>query len=168
MGNEKIDLATMWNEFGQCLQAAQDTTIHQNIHVLAIAAPLHTMGAFLRFPVLMKFVNKNDLEMNLSFVLMQVPANSKSGDEAVVVSDFQIDAIEIIRMLSSEPRPSTIHEHILCEVLNALMDVYSADEGDANKYEGVSVSKGVLVLFLKSVLIFKKKICGHDTKEKVN
>lgn len=167
MGNEKIDLATMWNEFGQCLQAAQDTTIHQNIHVLAIAAPLHTMGAFLRFPVLMKFVNKNDLEMNLSFVLMQVPANSKSGDEAVVVSDFQIDAIEIIRMLSSEPRPSTIHEHILCEVLNALMDIYSADEGDANRLLVMQISTR-LVLFLKSVLIFKKKICGHDTKEKVN
>lgn len=167
MGNEKIDLATMWNEFGQCLQAAQDTTIHQNIHVLAIAAPLHTMGAFLRFPVLMKFVNKNDLEMNLSFVLMQVPANSKSGDEAVVVSDFQIDAIEIIGMLSSEPRPSTIHEHILCEVLNALMDIYSADEGDANRLLVMQISTR-LVLFLKSVLIFKKKICGHDTKEKVN
>ena len=167
MGNEKIDLATMWNEFGQCLQAAQDTTIHQNIHVLAIAAPLHTMGAFLRFLVLMKFVNKNDLEMNLSFVLMQVPANSKSGDEAVVVSDFQIDAIEIIRMLSSEPRPSTIHEHILCEVLNALMDIYSADEGDANRLLVMQISTR-LVLFLKSVLIFKKKICGHDTKEKVN
>jgi hypothetical protein len=167
VGNEKIDLATMWNEFGQCLQAAQDTTIHQNIHVLAIAAPLHTMGAFLRFPVLMKFVNKNDLEMNLSFVLMQVPANSKSGDEAVVVSDFQIDAIEIIGMLSSEPRPSTIHEHILCEVLNALMDIYSADEGDANRLLVMQISTR-LVLFLKSVLIFKKKICGHDTKEKVN
>lgn len=167
MGNEKIDLATMWNEFGQCLQAAQDTTIHQNIHVLAIAAPLHTMGAFLRFLVLMKFVNKNDLEMNLSFVLMQVPANSKSGDEAVVVSDFQIDAIEIIGMLSSEPRPSTIHEHILCEVLNALMDIYSADEGDANRLLVMQISTR-LVLFLKSVLIFKKKICGHDTKEKVN
>jgi hypothetical protein len=167
VGNEKIDLATMWNEFGQCLQAAQDTTIHQNIHVLAIAAPLHTMGAFLRFLVLMKFVNKNDLEMNLSFVLMQVPANSKSGDEAVVVSDFQIDAIEIIRMLSSEPRPSTIHEHILCEVLNALMDIYSADEGDANRLLVMQISTR-LVLFLKSVLIFKKKICGHDTKEKVN
>jgi hypothetical protein len=157
----------MWNEFGQCLQAAQDTTIHQNIHVLAIAAPLHTMGAFLRFLVLMKFVNKNDLEMNLSFVLMQVPANSKSGDEAVVVSDFQIDAIEIIGMLSSEPRPSTIHEHILCEVLNALMDIYSADEGDANRLLVMQISTR-LVLFLKSVLIFKKKICGHDTKEKVN
>jgi hypothetical protein len=167
VGNEKIDLATMWNEFGQCLQAAQDTTIHQNIHVLAIAAPLHTMGAFLRFLVLMKFVNKNDLEMNLSFVLMQVPANSKSGDEAVVVSDFQIDAIEIIGMLSSEPRPSTIHEHILCEVLNALMDIYSADEGDANRLLVMQISTR-LVLFLKSVLIFKKKICGHDTKEKVN
>jgi hypothetical protein len=167
VGNEKIDLATMWNEFGQCLQAAQDTTIHQNIHVLAIAAPLHTMGAFLRFLVLMKFDNKNDLEMNLSFVLMQVPANSKSGDEAVVVSDFQIDAIEIIGMLSSEPRPSTIHEHILCEVLNALMDIYSADEGDANRLLVMQISTR-LVLFLKSVLIFKKKICGHDTKEKVN
>ena len=176
-------MATMWNDFGQCLQVAQDTTTNQNIHVSAIVV----MGAFLRFhPVLVKCVNEIDLEMILSFVLMEVPANSKSEDEAVVVSDIQKDAIGIIGMLSSEPHPSTVNEHIceafltllqraettatavIGEVLNALMDIYSADEGDANNHEGVFRSKDVLGAFQKSVPIFKKKIRGHETKGKVD
>lgn len=185
---KEIDLATMWNDFRQCLQAAQDTAVNQNIHVSAIAAALNIMGAFLRFrPVLVKCVNENDLEMILSFVLMEVPANSKSEDEAaVVVSDIQKDAIGIIGMLSSEPHPSTVNEHIcealltllqraettatavIGEVLNALMDIYSADEGDANNHEGVFRSKGVLGAFQKSVPIFKKKIRGHETKGNVD
>ena len=107
----------MWNDFGQCLQVAQDTTTNQNIHVSAIVV----MGAFLRFhPVLVKCVNEIDLEMILSFVLMEVPANSKSEDEAVVVSDIQKDAIGIIGMLSSEPHPSTVNEDI-CEPFLALL-----------------------------------------------
>jgi len=181
------DLASMWNDFRQCLQAAQDTTVNQNIHISAVAAALNIMGAFLRFrPVLVKCVNENDLEMILSFVLMEVPANSKSKDEAVVVSDIQKDAIGIIGVLCSEPHPSTVNEHIceafitllqraettatavIGEVLNALMDIYSADEGDANNHEGVFRSKGVLGAFQKSVPIFKKKIRGHETKGKIN
>ena len=183
----EAEVAVMWNDFRQCLQAAKDTNINGNIPISAVAATLSIMGAFLRFrPVLVNSVNEKDLEMILSFVRMEVPENSKSEDETATVSDIQKDAIGMLGILCSEPHPSTVNEQmceafltllqrtqtttaaVMGEVLNALMDMYSADEGDANNHEAVFRSKGVLDVFQKTVPILKEKIRADEIKGNVS
>lgn len=180
---DESDVVAMWNDFRQCLQAAKDTNVNGNIPTSAIAATLSIMAAFLRFrPVLVKRVNEKDLEMILSFVRMEVPENSKSEDEAAAVSDIQKDAIGMLGILCSEPHPSTVNEQIcdafvtllqraqtttaavMGEVINALMDMYSADEEDANNHEAVFRSKGVLNIFEKTVPILKEIIRADESK----
>lgn len=57
---------------------------------------------------------------------------------------------------------------VMCEVLNALMDMYSSDEGDANNHESVFRTKGVLGVFEKSVPILKSKIRVDERNEMCN
>jgi hypothetical protein len=189
--NDEKEVVSMWNEFRQCLIATKDECANRNIPCSAVAAILSTMGAFLRFrPGLVKFVSEQDLDLILSFVLMEVPAGtdvrSNKLDDMSSISDVQKDAIGMLGILCSEPHPDQINEKIcsvfstvlersnvtttdvMCEVLNALMDMYSSDEGDANNHESVFRTKGVLGVFEKSVPILKSKIRVDERNEMCN
>lgn len=200
---DEKDLSSMWNEFMQCLRAAAAATNDDNesgngitadgaqttttIPNVATAAILSCMGAFLRFrrPILVKCVNEQDLDLILSFVLMESSSSSsmsldddnvEEAEKATVVADIQKDAIGMLGILCSEPHPDPINEKIcsafltslqrhlttttgvMSEVLNALMDMYSADDDDPNNHEKVFRAKNVLGAFQKTVPIFKRKI----------
>jgi len=170
----------------QCLKGSA------NIPTVAIASILSSMGAFLRFrPILVKSVNEQGLDLILSFVLMEYSSSlpsissSSASDEEVekaAIADIQKDAIGMLGILCSEPHPDGINEKIcsafitslqrhhstttavMSEVLNALMDMYSADEGDPNNHEGVFRAKNVLGAFQKTVPIFKRKIREDERK----
>merc|ERR1712232_101981 len=185
---------SMWNEFMQCLRAsAVKNDGGSSMPNVAIAAILSSMGAFLRFrPILVKCVNEQDLDLILSFVLMEpgVPSpnnhslspSTETDAEKAAVADVHKDAIGMLGILCSEPHPGPINEKIcaafltslqrhhstttsvMSEVLNALMDMYSADEGNPNNHERVFRTKNVLGAFQKTVPIFKRKI-REDEKE---
>jgi len=179
---DEKDLGPMWNEFTQCLKAINTKDEHGanlNNPCSAIAAILSTMGAFLRFrPALVKCVNEHDLDLILSFILMEAPTPANRGDEnaAARISDVQKDGIGILGILCSEAHPDPINEKIcavfltvlmrhnsattavMSEVLNAMMDMYSADEDEPNNHEQVFRKKDVLGAFQKSVPILKRKI----------
>ncbi len=186
---DEKDVTSMWNEFMQCLKASAN----RSIPTLAIASILSSMGAFLRFrPTLVKSVNEQGLDLILSFVLMEYSSSSTSSSpgldeeaEKTAVADIQKDAIGMLGILCSEPHPDGINEKIcsafitslqrhhstttavMSEVLNALMDMYSADEGDPDNHEGVFRAKNVLGVFQKTVPIFKRKIREDEGKIRV-
>jgi hypothetical protein len=174
--NHEKDVASMWSDYRQCLIVTKELTPNRNIPYSAMAAILSTMGAFLRFRAeLMKFVNEQDLDLILSFVLIGVPDGANQND-LNSISDVQKEAIGMLGILCTEPHPDPINEKIctafltvlersngtktdvICEVLNALMDMYSSDEGDANNHENVFRSKDVLGTFKRSVPMLKSKI----------
>lgn len=177
------DVVAVWKDLSQCLQAAKDPSCNMNINVSAIASVVSTMGAFLRFrPLLVKLVNEQDLEMILSFVLITAPSNNKSEEEMDIISDIQKETIGMLGILCSQTHPRVVNERIcdtfltllsrsmeisasvIGEVINALIDMYSADEGDPGNHEAVFRSKGVLDAFQKSVPVLKKKIKSEESK----
>lgn len=177
------DIVAVWKDFSQCLQAAKDPNCNMNINVSAIASVVSTMGAFLRFrPILVKLVNEQDLEIILSFVLITAPSNTKSEEETDIISDIQKETIGMLGILCSETHPRVVNERIcdtfltllsrsmeisacvIGEVINALIDMYSADEGDPGNHEAVFRSKGVLDAFQNSVPLLKKKIKAEESK----
>lgn len=177
--NNEKDVSSMWNEFRQCLVATKDENSSRNIPSSVVASILSIMGAFLRFrPGLVKLVNEQDLSLILSFVLMECPIGN--SDEQNSIYDLQKDAIGILGILCSEPHPDEINEkicsaflavlnrsnvtttNVMCEVLNALMDMYSSDEGDANNHENVFRAKGVLSSFQANVPILRNKIRADE------
>ena len=136
-------------------------------------------------PFLVKCVNEEDLDLILSFVLAEYTARNNSTDDASVISDIQKDAVGMLGILCSQPHPVQVNEKIcdvflggmmrpsattavLSEILNALMDMYSADEGDPNNHEGVFRSKGVLGGFQKIVPVLKRKIKEDEKKDGAN
>ena len=189
--SDEQDAVSMWNDFRRCLVTTRDNTVNGNIPISVIAATLSTMGAMLRFrPSLVKSVSEPDLDLILSFVLMEAsPINAASSTDSknpeyhLSISDIQKEAIGMLGILCSETHPDQINEKIctvfltiftrlntttsdvICEVLNALMDMYSSDEGDANNHEGVFRKKGVLDAFQKTVPNFKRKIRDEGKKE---
>jgi len=184
--SNEADLTAVWKDFFQCLTTAMDGEVAFANTVLpcqAISSLFTTMVAFLRFrPSLVKSVNEQDLELILSYVLLECPLEArKTGPNAEVkysdvVSDIQKDAIGLLGILCSEPHPDQINERIcsvfltvlnrshsssaalISELMNALMDMYSADEGDPNNHESVFRNNNVLGAFQKNVPILRRKI----------
>lgn len=181
------DISIVWKEFFQCLTAATDGEVsfaHLKLPCQAVSALLSTMVAFLRFrPTLGNLVNEQDLNLLLSFASMETPIHLKQSDsnyiEAIVT--LQKDAIILLGMLCSEPHPDEVNERVclvllqvlnrghsvsaslMCEILNVLMDMYSADEGDPNNHESIFKKNKVLVTFEKNLPVLKRK-CREATK----
>mmetsp|Transcript_15789 Transcript_15789/g.29792 ORF Transcript_15789/g.29792 Transcript_15789/m.29792 type:complete len:776 (-) Transcript_15789:1993-4320(-) len=182
------DSCAIWNDLTQCLRASKDENMNKPIMFQLIAAALSVMVALLRSrPTLMKWVNEKDLEMLLSLVLTENPEVGKTDEEvAATVSDIQKDSITMLGILCSEPHPESVNErvcetfltlllrthsittNVMSEVLNVLMDMYSADEGDANNHEAVFRRNNVLSAFQKSVPILKRKVREEESKESIS
>ena len=180
------EISSVWNEFFQCLQASiegEATVTNMKLPYQGIASLLSTMVAFLRFrPTLSNLVNEQDLTLILSYVSIEVPLEMRQSkrqsdrDDVDAILDIQKDSICLLGILSSEPHPDginnciciaflgvlsrsqTISASLICEVLNVLMDMYSADEGDPNNHESIFRKNNVLVAFEKTVPVLKRKI----------
>jgi hypothetical protein len=179
------DAAAVWNDLCQSLNVSKDDGINRNVMLQLVAAALSVMVALLRFrPALVKWVNEKDLELLLNLVLTEYPETGKTQEEvATTVSDIQKDSITILGILCSEPHPESINQRVcdtfltlllrtrsistpvMSEVLNVLMDMYSADEGDVNNHESVFRQKDVVGAFQKSVPILKRKVREEESKE---
>ncbi len=181
-----MEISSVWKEFLKCLTAAVEGEVkfaNLKLPCQAVAALLSTMSAFLRFrPSLGNVVNEQDLDLLLSFVSIEVPlqnnqSNSESdSDDIEACLDIQKDSITILGILTSTPHPDEINERIclaflkvlskshgvsaplLSELLNVLMDMYSADEGDPNNHESIFRKNNVLGAFEKTVPVLKRKI----------
>lgn len=66
---------------------------------------------------------------------------------------------------SSSSSPTTTTAHVMNEVLNVLMDMYSADAGDPNNHADVFQAMCVLGVFQKCAPIFKRKIRQEEMND---
>lgn len=181
-----IEISAVWKEFFQCLTASVEGEVkfvNLKLPCQAVAALLSTMTAFLRLrPSLGNVVNEQDLDLLLSYVSLEPPLQnnqSKSesdSDDMQACSDIQKDSITILGILTSTPHPDEINERIclallkvlsknhgisaplMSELLNVLMDMYSADEGDPNNHESIFRKNNVLAAFEKTVPVLKRRI----------
>ncbi len=173
------ELQAVWKEFFQCLRSSVNGEVNAANMLLpcqAIAALFNVMVPFLKFrSSLIKFVDDSDLELILAHLLMDTPKDMNQQD-LEAVTDIQKDAIVMLGLLCSEPHPDVINERIcttfmailnkyhslsaavISEILNVLMDMYSADEGDPNNHENVFRRHNVLDAFEKCIPILRRKI----------
>ena len=180
------EISVVWKDFFQCLTAATNGEVSLANMILpcqAISPLLSTMTAFLRFrPSLGKCVEVQDLELILSYVCLEPPietkqsTNQRDKDEMEAILDIQKDSISLLGILCSEPHPDEINQRIcftfltvlsrshslttslMSELLNVLMDMYGADEGDQNNHEAIFRRNNVLDAFEKSIPLLKRKI----------
>jgi hypothetical protein len=186
--NEEHKVITVWNDLIDCLKVAKDESMNKKTMLPVISAALSVMVALVRFyPTLVACMKDTDVEVILSFVLIECPEDGKNQEETIsAVSDIQKDSIVVLGLISSVPHPENINEYIcdtlltlllrthsittsvMSEILNVLMDMYSADEGDANNHEKVFKRKDVLAAFQKSVPILKRKVREDEGKQGVS
>ena len=174
------DLQVIWKEFFQCLRSSINGEVriaNMQLPCQAIAALFDAMMSFLRFrPSLIKCVDESDLRLILSFVSMDMSSKDISQQDSDSIIDIQKDAIGLLGLLCSEPHSDSINDNIcttfltvlskyhtlsaavISELLNVLMDIYSADEGDANNHEIIFRKNKVLETFEKCIPILKRKI----------
>ena len=108
-------------------------------------------------------------EEDLKIILAQL---GQEGDEMV---DIRRDAVAMLGVLCSAPHPDDVNAAVcdafltalsrddervavLAELLNVMMDMYSADETDAGNHEAIFKQKNVLQAFERTVPIFKRKL----------
>lgn len=178
-----------WKEFMNFLVSVKDMSNNlemTSIPMPAIASVMSTMCSILRFrPILVQSVDENDLDLIMAYLSIQTPEDSVTtkADDFIAASDVQKDCVGMLGILCSQPHPDEVNEKICClllnvltrskstsvavlsEILNALMDMYSADEGDPGNHESVFRKKNVIQAFEEVVPILKRKIREKEMKD---
>lgn len=174
------DVVSIWKEFIKFLVEVKRTTESNpdwTVPFSVISAVVTSMGALLRFrSILVQSVDDHDLDFIMAFLSMQLPKKSVSSqDDVGALVEIHKECIAMLGILCSQPHLDEVNHKIcsmllsvlfsdncatvvMIEILNALMDMYSADEGDPGNHEKVFKSENVIGAFEKIVPIVKRKI----------
>jgi hypothetical protein len=151
-----------------------------------IASVVSIMCSMMRFrSQLVKSVDENDLDLIMSYLSIQTPdfAVEMKVDDFIAASDIQKDCVGMLGILCSQPHSDEVNEKIcglllnvlnrsnstsvsvMNEIMNVLMDMYSADEGDPGNHESVFRKNNVIQAFEKIVPVLKRKIRDEEMKD---
>jgi hypothetical protein len=183
-----VQANAVWKKFCQILKeelrSADTDTLQQ---ALVLAAITHVLGSLIRFrSSIVPLIDEIELGIIFQCVSFGISHKDHSSDQKGqldnilgAIQDVQKDSVNILGELCRHPHSDELNSRVcntlisylksaentstavMIEILNVLMDMYSADETDLYNHEKVFRSRDVLSIFIRWVPLLKKRIADE-------